>query len=203
MAKYVIENIVVVLDRSGSMERIKEATVDGFNEFIQEQDMDGTDDTAVTLYQFNHEIDKVYENKPVEDAGELTDETFEPVGRTAYYDALAQAVTDAPDEDTLFFVVTDGIENASTDTDQEDVKKLVEEAKNEGHEFMLMDGSGRNEELAAEEIGVNQDRTISYDSNKSGTTRAAYMSSSNVSQQVRKGDDNAGYDQEDRDQAKT
>ena len=194
-----IENVVIVLDQSGSMDSIKEATIDGFNEFLQEQDMEDGD-TYVTLVQFNHEIDVVYEDRPVEDAAELTDENFDPAGRTAYYDALAQAIHEGPDDETLFFVITDGMENASTDTSQEDIQELVQEAKSEGHEILLMDGSGRNEELTADELGIDTGKTLSNDASKGGTTRSAYTSSSNVSKSLRSGED-ASYDEDDRQQA--
>lgn len=146
-------------------------------------------DTFVSLVQFNHEIETIYKDRPVEDAAELSDENFEPAGRTAYYDALARAIETGPDDDTLFFVVTDGEENASTDTSQSDVQELVEEAQDEGHEFMLMDGSGQSEELAAEEIGISEDRARSYDSTSGDATRNAYVQSAKTSASLRADDE--------------
>lgn len=181
------------------MSRIKEATIDGFNEFLQEQDMED-DDTFVTLHQFNNNVETVYEDRPVEDAAELDDDNFEPRGGTAYYDALRHAIEEAPDDDTLFFVVTDGKENASEETTQSDVQEFVEQAQDEGHEFIIMDGSGRDTDVAASEIGVREEQTITYDSSQGGTTRAAYMSSSDVSKSLRSGED-ASFNEQDREKA--
>ncbi len=56
--------IIIVLDRSGSMSSIGQATVDGFNEFLLEQK--GAKGKAfVTLVQFDDRYQVDYKNVPV------------------------------------------------------------------------------------------------------------------------------------------
>ena len=64
-------DITIILDRSGSMNSIKQATIDGFNSFIKEhQTLSST--VKLTLVQFDHEYEIVYQNKNIKKVNCLT-----------------------------------------------------------------------------------------------------------------------------------
>ena len=67
-------DISVVLDRSGSMESIREDVIGGFNTFLDsQQKVNG--DCTISLYQFDDVYETVYEGKDIKNASKLTKET--------------------------------------------------------------------------------------------------------------------------------
>ena len=85
--------IVVVLDRSGSMEAIGKATVDGFNTFLKEQ-QNAEGEAFLTLVQFDDRYEIDYKSTPIKDVNPLIlNETFSPRGSTALFDAIGRTMT--------------------------------------------------------------------------------------------------------------
>ena len=85
---------VIILDRSGSMNRIRKAAVDGFNETLagikkaQEKFAD-TQDHFVTLVTFcSCEMNSVFNKVPVAEARPLREEDYVPCCCTPLYDAM-------------------------------------------------------------------------------------------------------------------
>ena len=81
---------VIILDRSGSMERIRQAAVEGFNETLagikkaQEKFVE-TQDHFVSLVTFySCETKHVYDKTPVADAHPLKMEDFQPCCTTPH-----------------------------------------------------------------------------------------------------------------------
>ena len=72
------------------MEVVRDATVSGFNEFIAEQ-RKSPGECSVKLVQFDTEYEVVFD-KPLADVPKLTNETFEPRGCTALYDAQGKTI---------------------------------------------------------------------------------------------------------------
>lgn len=112
--------IIVVLDRSGSMENIKNDMMGGFDRFIQEQ-RKNPGECRVTLTQFDDHHDVVYTAMPIASVPKLS---LVPRGMTALYDAIGKTIvstgerlramreSDRPDK-VLFVIITDGGENQS------------------------------------------------------------------------------------------
>src|SRR5262245_29792192 len=69
----------VLLDRSGSMETCRDATIDAFNEYVNSLAVDDKVSTRVSLTTFDSEsIDLVVDNVRTADCPKLTRKTFEP-----------------------------------------------------------------------------------------------------------------------------
>src|SRR3970282_3051826 len=84
--------VIFLLDETGSMESYKEATINGFNEYLQSLKKDGKD-TLFTLTRFNSDkIETPYSAVPISEVEELTDETYRPDAMTPLYDAIAKTV---------------------------------------------------------------------------------------------------------------
>src|SRR5262249_17060966 len=115
--------IAFVLDRSGSMECCQQAAIDGFNQFLTEQQ--NTEGLAkLTLVLFDDEYLVPVSSVPVQEIVPLTDETFQPRGCTALLDAIGQTIDELgdrlaalPERDrpgqVIIAILTDGVENAS------------------------------------------------------------------------------------------
>lgn len=160
-------NRVFVLDRSGSMASCRDDTIGGFNTFVDAQkDLGGT----MTLYLFDHEIQTLYENKPISEVEPLTSNTFVPRGSTALYDAIGHAVTSTKVNDqTMFIILTDGHENASKNYSKTALKELVSIFKEYGAQFIFL---GADEESFddANLLGISREDCVHFDSDDSPAT---------------------------------
>lgn len=119
-------HIIVVLDESGSMEVISSNVVSGFNEFLQFQKKI-QDSSRLTLIKFSETVKVLFENIPLSDVPELSDENYCPDGTTALNDAIGKAVNiDPTNTKTLVVIITDGFENSSSTYKERDIEKLIE-----------------------------------------------------------------------------
>jgi len=128
-----LTEIIVLLDRSGSMARIKDDMEGGFNMYVD--DLRDMDNCFLTLVQFDTEgIDTVVEACPIRKVPKMQ---LEPRGATPLLDALGQTIDRAgerfrntPEErrpgQVMFVVITDGQENSSHDYTKERVREMVE-----------------------------------------------------------------------------
>ena len=173
---------VVILDKSGSMQMIREAAVSGFNETLngikkaQEKFAD-TQEHFVTLVAFcSCEMKSIFDKIPVAETHPLTMEDYEPCCRTPLYDAMGftltrmrKTVREAGDAAVVVTIITDGMENASREYTGGAIKKLVEELKGEGWTFTYM-GANQNSREVAFNLSIRNSRDFDYSSN--GTQEA-------------------------------
>jgi hypothetical protein len=126
-------HVSFVLDRSGSMQAVAEAVVEGYNDYLGELRAQGGE-TLYSLTTFNTSFERVCVGEPLERAPELDHRMYEPGGMTALYDAIAHTVLETDrrlraegrgEEKVLVVVMTDGLENSSTDYDAHAIAELV------------------------------------------------------------------------------
>lgn len=133
--------IAFVLDKSGSMETIREATISSFNEQLQEHRKHGSKggETFLSLIQFSGQVEETFFNVPLDEiAGELDKEQYAPNGGTAMYDAIGYTLNklqrwDEPgDVGFLVIVLSDGQENSSKKYDGRQISSLRKELEGTG-----------------------------------------------------------------------
>jgi uncharacterized protein YegL len=116
-------HVAFVLDASGSMSHLRHAVVTGFDEFVDELRSE-PGDTLFSLTTFDTRFDHVQVAMPLADVPSLERAGYRPGGMTALFDAVAHTVltTDErlaaegrADEKVMVVVMTDGLENSSTD----------------------------------------------------------------------------------------
>ena len=124
--------VILVLDRSGSMASIKSDMEGGFKTWLDEQKkLPG--ECRVTLVQFDTIYEVVYENRLIQDIDSII---IEPRGGTAYIDAACRTIDDVgrrlaniPDKDkpekVVFIIITDGQENSSREFTAQQLKDKV------------------------------------------------------------------------------
>lgn len=166
--------LVFLLDRSGSMQSIKSDVVGGFEAFIAEQ-RTGEGQCVATLAQFDHEYEVVYRGVALQEVPELR---LHPRGRTALLDAMGKLITDtateidalAPTErpgTVVVAIMTDGLENGSSEWRRPDIKALVEQQTNDhGWEFLYM-GADQDAVEVGRGLGVKDGQAITYARGKS------------------------------------
>ena len=170
-AKNVAPEVHFIMDRSGSMQGQRNATVTGFNEFVEAQPKG----TKFSLTQFDgHEGVQLKKTFELRKAPRLTMEMYQPRGLTPLYDAvgvvLGQLLDRDPEGKVVVVIVTDGLENASRDFTRKSVNILIEKAKARDWQVIFM-GADIDAYTAAGKIGIARDQTMNY----SGThTQDAY-----------------------------
>ena len=169
-----------LLDRSGSMEAIRPAVVEGLADFLREQHA-ADPEALFTLVQFDdadaHEV--VIDARPLADVAPLTSEGFEPRGTTPLYDAIGLLVEriDAHIEggghaaDQVVVVLTDGHENASRRFTQQAVFELVAERREHGWTFAFL-GANQDSYAAGGAIGVAPSNAANWTATEQGTRDA-------------------------------
>ncbi|WP_435319025.1 VWA domain-containing protein [Haloarchaeobius sp. TZWSO28] len=199
-------HVTFVLDSSGSMAKIEDDTIGGFNAFLRNQrEEEGT--ASVSLYDFDTNVHETYRGRMLENAPELDRERYSPSGQTALHDAIVTAIngTDAylaslngaerPDT-VVVVVLTDGKENAS-ETPKKRVREQIEYRRDEFEWEFLFIGANQDAALTADRIGMDRDKSLTMAHSGEGTT-AAYESTSKRISQARREGRTGGFDDEDR-----
>lgn len=172
-----LTEIAIILDRSGSMEKIREDMIGGYEAFARAQAvLPGR--CVASLYQFDHVFDVVYEEVPIGDVPALV---LEPRGNTALYDACGRAVTligkrlrQKPDHErpskVVVVVITDGHENASTEFTPWQVKRMFEHQRAKyGWQFVYL---GANVDAFHEASLIGAQGALNFSANLHGVARA-------------------------------
>lgn len=169
----------MVLDKSGSMNSLREEAVNGCNETlrtIRESNVttdSGSLEQFVTLVLFNtSRIEYIYQNTPVQDVSDLTLNKYRPSGGTPLYDTLGDALTklqkqvgDECDYNVLVTIITDGQENASHEYSYLAIKNLIISLKDEGWVFTYIGADHDVEQVAFE---LNIESSLRFDKSKEG-----------------------------------
>ena len=182
-----------LLDRSGSMEAIRPAVVEGLADFLREQHA-ADPEALFTLVQFDdvdpHEV--VVDARPLADVAPITSEGYEPRGTTPLYDAIgtlvervdAHVADGGHGADQMVVVLTDGLENASSRFTQQAVFKLVAERRERGWTFAFL-GANQDSYAAGGAIGLARSNTANWAATQQGTMDAMHLVSTATQSRLR------------------
>mgnify|MGYP000987749382 CR=1 FL=1 len=172
--------LVLILDKSGSMHGLEKDTIGGFNSMIEKQRKLDVD-VNVTTVLFNDETDVLYERRNIWNVKPLTDREYETGGTTALLDAVGSTIlrmerTGAAARKgtkVIFVIITDGMENASVEFTKPKVKEMIsDKQEKEGWDFIYL-GANIDAVEEADAIGVQKSNAVTYRNTKSGV-RANY-----------------------------
>ena len=174
-----LTELVMILDRSGSMSGLEADTIGGFNGMIEKQKKeDGEAYVSVILFDDQREV--IYDRVDISKVEPMTDKQYYVRGCTALLDAVGDAIhhignihkyareEDVP-EKTIFIITTDGMENASRRYNYNKVRRMIERQKEKYNwEFIFL---GANIDAAAEaaKIGIGASRAARYECDSAGT----------------------------------
>lgn len=171
--------LVFVIDASGSMNKLVQDTIGGFNSLIEKQKAD-EGETRVTAFTFNHSVKKIYDNTEVNSISPLSGYNYIPAGSTALYDGIGTAIdfvgerlAATPEDERpakiIVVVITDGYENASKEYTLKDVKDRIEHQQTKySWEFMYL-GADINSMKEAKSLGFNPSFSKQYTASSEGT----------------------------------
>jgi hypothetical protein len=186
-------HISVILDRTGSMESIRDDTIGGFNSFLQDQKKQEGKAT-LTLVQFDSQdpYEVIHHFKSIEDVPELDRRTFVPRASTPLLDALGRGINDLENSlarmneenkpsKIVFVAITDGQENASREFRRDQIAKMIEDRKTKDHwqfVFLTADPCAMEDAMS---YGVPAEAAFLFSKSPSGTRHAWAFLSKNLS----------------------
>ncbi len=177
-------HLYVLLDRSGSMETIREQVVSGLNTFIADQQAEEPE-AKLTIVQFDdedpHEV--LVEGIPLAEAMPFTQADFVPRGMTPLFDATVRIIGLAttreslreaagqPAEEIVVLTVTDGQENASHEFHLAVVRRLIESKTEAGWTFTFL-SAAIDAYADATTMGYDERSVQAFAPDESGTGQA-------------------------------
>jgi len=185
-------HVVFLLDKSGSMGKIRSQAVEYYNEQRQQIIENSKDqDITVSLFTFNSNVFEHELLVPANELPEITLENYVPNGGTAWYDAMGYAITKLQeiteaDENTAYLIVsiTDGKDFNSryygTPQDASPLRKLISECEcSKRWTFSYLGCSKANLDHVAKEVGIPLANMGLWNA-ESETTAAASLQRSTV-----------------------
>jgi hypothetical protein len=186
-------DILMVLDKSGSMAPLTDDVIGGFNTFIAEQQrVPGIAHVSVWMFDTNRHP-ALHRRTPLSEVRPLDRDAYSADGSTSLYDAVGQSVDEAgrwfaelPDgerpEQVVMVVQTDGHENTSRQFSAAQVREKIERQQHEwGWKFIFM-GADQDAWDTGGALGIGT--SFSYDNSGIGT-RSVYRAASESVRGVR------------------
>lgn len=190
-----LTDIICIVDKSGSMGRVKHDTIGGFNEFLDRQKKeDGDANFTLVLFDTKHIL--VHNGTSIQNVEHLNENTYCPNGWTALYDAVGIGI-DATIErretiseneraaNVIIAILSDGEETGhSKEYNRKDIFRKIDEQKENGWEFIFL---GANQEAinSGQSIGITSEKIMHYVDSGRGTGRAYACNLSNAVSTVR------------------
>ncbi len=192
--KKIKADITFILDRSGSMEAIRDTTIKGFNRFLREQ-QEGIPGARMTLIRFDHEYEVVYKAKKISKVPPLDRETFVPRGVTALLDAIGRGIKETRarhkamkkeerPEKVIFVILTDGYENASREYSRKQIFEMIRKKEEKrGWRFIFL-GANQDAIHEASTLGIHAQQAMTFAPTAKGTVNAFMSVSKNLKESV-------------------
>jgi uncharacterized protein YegL len=186
----IIQEVVAIIDRSGSMSGKEADTVGGINSTLSiiKQDLKPDEVVNVSIKLFDHEEIMLAKSVNINDVSPLELSQFVPRGQTALYDAIGTTLTYFMEkklhnpqsfDKCLIYITTDGCENCSKKYNVQSLKKLIKSAQETYSIELIYLGANQDAIFEASKIGILPTHAINY-SETTDECNAAYRSVGNV-----------------------
>ena len=176
-----LAEVVFILDRSGSMHGLESDTIGGFNSMLEKQKRnDG--EALVSTILFDNDSRVIHNRVPIKEVKPMTRKDYRVKGCTALLDAVGNAIShivnmhknmsdDLRPTSTLFVIITDGMENASTKYSYTKVKNMIKKQQEKySWEFIFL-GANIDAIKVADRIGIHKNRAANYHADSIGTKK--------------------------------
>lgn len=179
--------IVVVMDRSGSMQTIRSDMEGGLNKFFDDQKkIHGK--CICSLFQFDGFYEPVFQAQNVTDVPPIT---LQPRGATALLDAIGKTIDSVgfrlknmPEaqrpEKVVFVIVTDGQENSSREFTKPQVTEMIKLQQDTYKWQFIYLGAGHDAITEATAIGIYANNAMTFSHTGEGSRGSTQCLSDNV-----------------------
>jgi len=174
-----LTHLLFILDRSGSMEPIAPAAIDGFNSFLRRH-LEEPGDARLTLVLFDDQYEVPCDSIPLAEVLPLNERTYEPRGCTALLDATVRAIDELgsklaafPEDQrpgsVIVAILTDGEENASLQHTWQDVQdRIAHQSKAYQWQFLFL-GANQDAIATAAQCGIHANNAATFVADSAGT----------------------------------
>lgn len=172
-----------ILDKSGSMDSVVDATISGFNEYVKTLKKDGNK-YEFTLTLFDTMIEVPIKGEAISQVPDLDREKYKPSGGTALYDAVCttiKGVKEKKGQKVINIIMTDGEENSSKEYTQVQMKALIAEREKKGNWTFVYLGANQDSYAAAAKFGIPMGNAVNFVSTSAGVNVAMRTLSANTS----------------------
>ena len=161
-----LTEIVLILDKSISMENLVNDIIESYNIFIKEQ-KEAQGNTILTTVLFNNTYKLLHDRVSINDVKPITNKDYAAKGKKALLDAVGKTIKDigfklynTPEKDRpyniIFFIFTGGEEDISKEYSHEQIKGMTElQKKTYGWEFIFF-GANIDSASSAASIGISK-----------------------------------------------
>lgn len=180
MLKTKMIEMVCILDKSGSMYEKEKDTIASYNHMLEKQ-KEKEGEAYITTALFSDTCKILCSHAPLCQADALTEKNYYAEGNTALFDAIGKVfcqveqVLEQYEKDrekkVFVFIITDGLENASTEYDQAKICQLIDEKQERGWEILFL-GANRSVVRMAQMWGIKKENTIEYTNDSRGITKS-------------------------------
>ena len=172
-----ITELVIIIDRSGSMQSLREDVIGGYNALLENQKkQEGK--TLVTTIFFHDRAEFFHKDADVQDLKPIDGRSYQPCGCTALLDAIgdgiafikakhAKLTAEELPAHTIFSIMTDGLENASKEYSYSQIKSMIELQKECGWDFIFQ-AANIDVEHESRRLGIDANMSRSFDATSSG-----------------------------------
>lgn len=184
--------LILILDKSGSMYNLTSDTIGGFNSMIAKEKEERLP-AHVTTVLFDNNTKELYRRRPIALVPQMTEKEYIPGGSTALLDAVGNTITTMHNipavrmsgTKVLVVIITDGLENASREYNKQTVRRIISDRQEEGWEFIYL-GANIDAVKEAGDIGIGADSAVTYRNTASGV-RANYAAIAEAASEKVKG----------------
>lgn len=174
---------LVILDESGSMHGVTNATISGCNEVIQSAKHSAKENAAtqrqlISIYAFQSggtPSRYIVKNEDATQVKEITHKDYRPGGCTPMLDAVGSTLSELltvaqthQDAVGIVTIITDGYENSSTTYNWASVARLINQAKELGWTINII---GANIDVDAMSRQLNVDNVMAFKQDHAGTNK--------------------------------
>ena len=155
--------ITMVLDRSGSMNVCRKATIDAVNKYLAEaRSSEQLTDADFELMIFDSQSIDTIRSGPMTNVADIGDADFQPRAMTPLWDACGRGIDsldkkvgpNAENGKAVLVIVTDGEENHSMKHTASSIRELIEARQNAGWLIIFL-GAGLDNAVQAKSVGIN------------------------------------------------
>ena len=163
-------HLVLVLDRSGSMQKVHGDALGAVNSYIEAAKKDAAlKSSCFSLITFSSEsVDTIRRDLPIEEVKPVTVEEYRCSGWTPLYDAIGrgielldEAVGPNKHAKAALVIMTDGQENSSLEFNHDGINAMIEARKEQGWMLVFL-GDGLNVAKQGAALGTTAANVASY-----------------------------------------
>ena len=183
-----LTEVVIVLDRSGSMATIKNDMENGLNMFVEKQAKE-KGDCKISCYTFDTLIEKTLDAVDVKECPKIL---LEPRGGTSLFDALGKSINDVGNrlsktdeterpELVIFLVITDGEENSSKEFTREKINEMIKNQEDKYSWKFIYLGANQDAFANGVKYGIAGGSSMTYNTSSTGIYNSMNVLASGVS----------------------